>query len=134
MNTLYVVDISAFHGDNETCLTSPLGMETGLIRNGQIGAKNYYNRTTFPRYARLAGPNAWCPAELPSYLQVDLIVLHYICAFATQGFYEQGFFTKKYSISLKAGDKSNFYQDANGNPVSYLMYSKEPRTTVKCRK
>ncbi|KAL9950407.1 hypothetical protein ACROYT_G042895 [Oculina patagonica] len=104
----------AIHGDNETCLSSPLGMETGLISNEQIEARSSYNRTTFRFNARLAGPSAWCPRALPNYLQVDLIVLHYICAVATQGFYEQGYFTTKYSISLKAGVKKDYYQDRNG--------------------
>ena len=117
MNTL-LFNISAFHGDNETCLSSPLGMETGLIPNRQIQARSSYNSTTSPQYGRLAGPGAWCPDEVSNYLQVDLIALHFICAIATQGFYEQGYFTTKYSISLKAGDRKHFYEDANGNNVS----------------
>ncbi len=96
-------------------------METGLISNQQIEARSSYNRTTFRFNARLAGPSAWCPRALPNYLQVDLIVLHYICAVATQGFYEQGYFTTKYSISLKAGVKKDYYQDRNGMMVSYYL-------------
>ncbi len=101
-------------------------METGLISSQQIREKSSYNSTTSRLKARLAGPSAWCPRGLPNFLQVDLIVLHYICAVATQGFYEQGYFTTKYSISLKAGERKDYYQDRNGMQVSYLMYSKEP--------
>ncbi len=120
--SLYVVDFSAFYGDNGTCLSSPLGVETGLIQEHQMTSGSSYNITTTPRYGRLAGPGAWCEKKTkqPNYLEIDLIVLHYICAIATQGFYEQGYFTKEYMVILKVGDTENYYTTTDGTLVSYF--------------
>ncbi|KAL9950408.1 hypothetical protein ACROYT_G042896 [Oculina patagonica] len=106
----------AFYGDNGTCLSSPLGVETGLIQEHQMTSGSSYNITTTPRYGRLAGPGAWCEKKTkePNYLEIDLIVLHYICAIATQGFYEQGYFTKEYMVFLRVGDKGDYYTTKNG--------------------
>ena len=83
-------------------------------------AKSYYNETTLPHYARLAGPGAWCPKQTPTWLEIDLIILHCICAVATQGYYEQGSFTTRYMLVLKTGDLNETYKDASGNAVSYF--------------
>ena len=118
MNTVSVFDIPAFFVDNETCLSSPLGVETGLIKDHQMTGGSYYNSTTYPRFGRLAGPSAWCPKRPPYILNVDLIILHYICAVATQGFYEQGYFVTKYTLLLKTDGQGALYADSNGNKVS----------------
>lgn len=121
MNTLYVVDISAFYGD-ETCLSSPLGVETGLIKDYQMTARSKYNQTTSARHARLAGPGAWCSKQIPSLLRIDLIVLHFICAVTSQGFYEQGYYATKYMILLKTGVVKDYYKERDGTLVSLIKY------------
>lgn len=118
MNSVYVFDIPAFFVDNETCLNSPLGVETGLIKDRQLKTSSYYNATTRPHFGRLAGPGAWCPKETPYILHVDLIFLHYICAVATQGFYEQGYFVTKYTLFLHVDGQGALYEDVNGIKVS----------------
>lgn len=118
MNSVYVFDIPAFFVDNETCLNSPLGVETGLIKNSQLRTSSHYNKTTLARFGRLAGPGAWCPKETPYSFHVDLIVLHYICAVATQGFYEQGYFVTKYTLLLQVDGQGASYEDVNGIKVS----------------
>ena len=118
MNAVSVFDIPAFFVDKETCLSSPLGVETGLIKDHQITANSYYNFTTYAHFGRLAGPGAWCAKKDPYILIVDLIFLHYICAVATQGFYEQGYFVTKYTLLLKTDGQGALYEDSNGNKVS----------------
>ena len=121
MNTVSVVDIPAFFVGNETCLSSPLGVEMGLIKDHQMTG-NSYNSTTSARFGRLAGPNAWCGKKDPSLLHVDLIVLHYICAIATQGFYEQGYFVAQYMLELKKDGQGTKYADSNGIRVSNYSF------------
>lgn len=118
MNTVCVFDIPAFFVDNKTCLSSPLGVETGLIQDHQMRASSSYNKTTWPHFGRLAGPGAWCPKEIPYILQIKLIVLHYICAVATQGSYEHGYFATKYTLFLRTDGQGALYEDLNGNKVS----------------
>ena len=118
MNSVSVFDIPAFFVDNETCLNSPVGVETSLIKDHQMKASSSYNWTTKPRFGRLAGHGAWCAKETPYILRVDLIVLHYICAVATQGFYEQGYFVSKYTLFLSRDDQGALYEDVNGIKVS----------------
>ncbi|KAJ7323754.1 chromatin-modulating protein mrc1 [Desmophyllum pertusum] len=107
----------AIFDDDESCLSSPLGVETGVITQQQMKAKSYYNETTLPHYARLAGHGAWCPKQTPNWLQIDLIIIHCICAVATQGHYEQGSFTTIYFLVLKTGDRKDYYKAASGNAI-----------------
>ena len=93
-------------------------METGLIKDHQMRGSSYYNATTSARFGRLAGPGAWCAKKAPYGLHVDLIILHYICAVATQGFYEQGYFVTKYKLWLKTDGQGDLYRDVNGTTVS----------------
>ena len=119
MNAVSVFYIPAFFVDNETCLSSPLGVETGLIKDYQMRGNAIYNSTTSGRFGRLAGPGAWCGNKVPYIsLKVDLIVLHYICAVATQGFYEQGYFVTNYTLFLKTDGQGAFYEDSKGIKVS----------------
>jgi len=118
MNTVSVFHIPAFFVDNETCLSSPLGVETGLIKDHQMRGSSSYNSTNRARFGRLAGPGAWCTEKAPYAFHVDLIVLHYICAVATQGFYEQGYFATKYTLVLKTDGQKALYEDSNGIKVS----------------
>ena len=113
------MDVSESYNDSQICLNNPLGMATGLIEEKQIRAKSHYNESTKPRYARLNGLGAWCPKQTPSQLQVDLSDLHYICAVATQGYDEMGYFTTKYKLLLRTGEKTDFYEDAHGNQVFF---------------
>ena len=122
MNTVSVVNIPAFFVGNETCLSSPLGVEMGLIKDHQMTGNSYYNSTTSARFGRLAGPNAWCGKQDPSILHVDLIVLHYICAISTQGFYEQGYFVAQYTLVLKKDGQGTKYADSNGIRVSNCSF------------
>lgn len=93
-------------------------METGLIKDHQMTGNTYYNSTTYASFGRLAGPGAWCGKKDPSILHVDLTVLHYICAVATQGFYDQGYFATEYRLVLKTDGQGTPYADSNGIRVS----------------
>lgn len=93
-------------------------METGLIKDDQMKGNSIYNSSTTARFGRLAGPVAWCGKKAPYILNVDLTVLHYICAVATQGFYEQGYFVTQYTLALKTDGQGTLYEDSNGIKVS----------------
>ena len=121
MNAISVFDIPAFFVNNETCLSSPLGVEMGLIKDHQIRGNCRYNSTTAALFGRLAGPGAWCGEKAGlSNLRVDLTVLHYICAVATQGFYEQGYFVTKYALLLRKDGQGTLYEDPNEIKVSNI--------------
>ena len=139
MNTVSVVDIPALFVDNETCLSSPLGVEMGLIKDHQMKGNSYHNSTTYPRFGRLAGLSAWCAKKDPYIFQVDLIVLHYICAVATQGFYQQGYFVAQYRLALKKDGQGTVYADSNGIKVSNCTFWRDlsradgPRPIIRKR-
>lgn len=97
-------------------------METGLIKDHQMTGSSYYNSTTYPHFGRLAGPSAWCAKKEPYILIIDLIVLHYICAVATQGFHEQGYFVTQYTLGLKTDGQRALYEDSNGISVSNCSF------------
>lgn len=103
----------AFFVDNGTCIGSPLGVETGVVKDHQMTASSYLNKTTKAHQARLAGPSAWCSKTYPAFLKIDLKILHSICAVATQGFLQQGFYAIKYFLQLGPGNKPNLYLEKN---------------------
>ena len=121
MNLCCIISILAFSVDNETCLGFPLGVETGAIQDQQMNASSSFNETTLPRQARLAKPGAWCPKQVPAHLKIDLVILHSICAVATQGFFEQGYFTTQYWIRLGTGNLTELYADAKRGKVIYFI-------------
>lgn len=116
----YCIFVSAFFVDNETCLGLPLGMETGVVKYQQMRSSSFYNATTFLNKARLAGPDAWCSKRDPSFLKIDLKILHNICAVATQGYFEQGYYTTNYLLALGTGDLKNYYKGTVDFQVMYL--------------
>ena len=94
-------------------------METGLIKYQQLSVSSFYNATTLPSQARIAGPGAWCLKEDPGFLKIDLRILHNICAVATQGFYEQGYYTTNYLLALGRGHLKDYYVDTADFKVMY---------------
>ncbi|XP_071531085.1 discoidin domain-containing receptor 2-like isoform X2 [Panulirus ornatus] len=89
--------VTAF--DLESC-ASPLGMESGRIRDSQITASSSYDvSVTGPFSARLKierHGGAWCPREMvgidnsKEYLEIDLETTHVISATESQGRFGNG--------------------------------------------
>lgn len=93
-------------------------MESGGIKAKQIVSHSSFNRTLSPHQARLAGPRAWCSGK-PSYgsLKIVFKILHKFCAVATQGFWEEGYFSTSYRLRIATDKLEEEYIGINDSQV-----------------
>lgn len=93
-------------------------MESGGIKAKQIVSHSSFNETLSPHQARLAGPRAWCSGQ-PSYgsLKIVFKILHTFCAVATQGFWEEGYFSTSYRLRIGTDKLEEEYIGINDSQV-----------------
>ncbi|XP_053342158.1 neuropilin 1b isoform X3 [Clarias gariepinus] len=94
------------HEQANECL-SPLGMESGEIRDERIIASSKYNPSWSPSRSRLNyHSNGWTPSEdsTRQWIQVDLGFLRYVLAIGTQGAIskesKKAYYVKSYKVSI----------------------------------
>ena len=82
-------------------------MENEFIPNTKITASSHYPERA-PWTSRLGAFDGWRPSvPLNSFLQVDLGVIHYVCAVATQGdpvIHGSLHYVVRYSLQLSVND------------------------------
>lgn len=103
-----------------TC--SPVGVaDRNKIPDAKMSASSYYHGTYhyYPHIGRLyetRGGKGWCPKtkyDRTDYLQVDMGMVHVICAVATQG-KGTGGYVASYKLSLSTdGANWNAYKEQN---------------------
>ena len=93
-------------------------MESGGIKAKQILSHSSFNWTLSPHQARLAGPGAWCSGK-PFYgsLKIVFKMLHRFCAVATQGFWEEGYFSTNYRLRIGTDKLEEEYIGINDSQV-----------------
>ena len=105
-------------------------MESGGIKAKQIVSHSSFNETLSPHQARLAGPRAWCSGQ-PSYgsLKIVFKILHTFCAVATQGFWEEGYFSTSYRLRIGTDKLEEEYIGINDSQVKadYVEKCKKKR-------
>ena len=109
-------------------------MESGGIKAKQILSHSSFNWTLSPHQARLAGPGAWCSGK-PSYgsLKIVFKMLHRFCAVATQGFWEEGYFSTNYRLRIGTDKLEEEYIGINDSQVRADYNEKcKKKELVKC--
>lgn len=88
-------------------------------------ASTFYSISYYPFYGRLnenRGSRAWAPktnSDRTDYLQVDMGVVHFVCAVATKGGKNSDEWVKSYKLYLsKDGVTWNVYKENNIEKVS----------------
>ncbi|XP_067028196.1 uncharacterized protein [Acropora muricata] len=122
----YICKRKGFEFNNSLCEENAIGMENEFIPNTKITASSHYPERA-PWTARLGAFDGWRPSvPLNSFLQVDLGVIHYVCAVATQGdpvIHGSLHYVVRYSLQLSVNDidwteyEQKFFGDSIPNRV-----------------
>ena len=92
-----------------TCDNQAIGLENGLIPHSQITASSTLSVEAKASNGRLGFTNAasWCAAkdDNNAYLQIDLGVLHLLCAVATQGNSKADQMVTSYTLQMSRDGK-----------------------------
>ena len=99
--------------------------DANRIPNAQMTASNYYSSGYYPYYGRLneaRGFGGWCPktekGPRTDYLQVDLGIVHSVCAVATQGARNIDERTTSYILRMSKDEVTwNTYKENNAEKV-----------------
>ena len=94
--------------------------DNNVITDARLTATSVYRSSYNPYYGRLhetRGDGGWCP-RLPTdrtdYLQVDMGVVHSVCAVATQGELASAEWTTSYRLQLSTNTITwNTYKETN---------------------
>ncbi|XP_077985570.1 EGF-like repeat and discoidin I-like domain-containing protein 3 [Glandiceps talaboti] len=111
-------------GDDLSCHSNPVGIETGQIANSQMTASSTYSPQTSgyqPERGRLnlakSGAHSWCSGQNAAgqWLQVDLVQPRKVTKVATQGRGDADQWVTSYKLNYGDGSSWKTVTEANGN-------------------
>ena len=94
--------------------------DKNVITDARLTATSNYSSLYYPYFGRLhetRGDGGWCPrrpTDRTDYLQVDMGLVHSVCAVATQGELENDEWTTNYTLQLSTNSITwNTYKETN---------------------
>nr|XP_042904159.1 uncharacterized protein LOC107439698 isoform X4 [Parasteatoda tepidariorum] len=103
---------------HEQACREPMGLENGLVTDGQITASSSYDYKTTPSHARINDKSGWQPDifDKNPYILIDLMEPRNVSAIVTKGIASSNQWTTKYRVlSSQDGEKFVPIVDDYGN-------------------